>query len=106
MAIKEQTIIQATGNKIVTSDRKISIVGKMDEPLILILDNVLSSEECDTLIALAKDRMQRSKIGQSHAVSEIRTSSSMFFEEGENGLVRTIEARAAELRVITELARL
>lgn len=97
MTIQEQTIVHWKGNKIRTSDREISIIGQVDEPLILILDNVLSGNECDELIDLAADRMQRAKVGRSHAVSEIRTSSSMFFEEGENELIRRIEARVAEL---------
>lgn len=97
MAIKEQTIVNWNGNKIRTTDKEISIVGRIEEPLILILDGVLSSEECDALIDLASDRMQRAKIGQLHAVSEIRTSSGMFFEESENELVQRVEARLAEL---------
>ena len=97
MAVKEQTIMNWNGNKIRTSDREIAVVGRIEEPLILILDGVLSSEECDALIDLAGDRMQRAKIGRSHAVSDIRTNSSMFFEESENELVQRIEARLSEL---------
>jgi prolyl 4-hydroxylase len=97
MTIREQTIINSSGNKIVTTDKVITIVGKIDEPLILILENVLSSSECDALIDLAKDRMQRAKIGKSHLVSDIRTNSSMFFEESENELVHTIETRVSNL---------
>ncbi|MCQ6561806.1 2OG-Fe(II) oxygenase [Paenibacillus mendelii] len=97
MTIKEQTIINAIGNKIVTTDKEIHIIGKIDDPLILILENVLSCAECDTLIDLAQNKMQRAKIGKSHEVSNIRTSSSMFFEESENELIRKIETRVSEL---------
>lgn len=97
MSIKEQTIVDSSGNKLITADKEIHIVGKIEEPLILILENVLSNTECDELIELAKDRMQRAKTGKSHAVSEIRTNSSMFFEESENELIRTIETRVSEL---------
>lgn len=61
MAIIEQTIFNSVGNKIITKDKEIHIVGKMDEPLILILENVLSFTECDALIDLASSRMQRAK---------------------------------------------
>lgn len=97
MTIQEQTIIHAAGNKIRTGDREIPIVGRIDEPLILILDNVLSFEECDALIDLAGDRMRRAKVGQSRVVSDIRTGSSMFCEESENEWIRKIETRVSEL---------
>lgn len=97
MTIKEQTIINCVGSKIITTDKEIHIIGKIDEPLILILENVLSHAECDTLIDLAKDRMQRAKIGKSHEISEIRTNSSMFLEESENEWVERIETRVSEL---------
>jgi prolyl 4-hydroxylase len=97
MAIIEQTIFNSVGNKIITKDKEILIVGKMVEPLILILDNVLSFTECDALIDLASNRMKRAKIGGSHAVSDIRTSSNMFFEESENEMIEKIETRVSEL---------
>lgn len=97
MTVQEQSIVHATGNKIRAADREVGIVGRVDEPLILMLENVLSHEECDRLVALAQGRMQRAKIGDSHAVSDVRTSSSMFFEESENELIETIEDRLAEL---------
>jgi prolyl 4-hydroxylase len=97
MNVKEQTIMNVIGNKIITTDHEINIVGRMDEPLILILENVLSDAECDALVNLAKDRMERAKIGKSHVVSDIRTSSSMFFEESENELIQRVESRVTEL---------
>jgi prolyl 4-hydroxylase len=97
MNVKEQTIIHLIGNKMKTTDQEIHIVGKIDEPLILILENVLSNLECDALVDLAKNRMERAKIGKSHVVSDIRTSSSMFFEESENVWIKKVETRVSEL---------
>ncbi|MDR6550754.1 2OG-Fe(II) oxygenase [Paenibacillus qinlingensis] len=97
MPISEQTIFNSSGNTITTKDREIHIVGKLDEPLILILDNVLSHTECDTLINLANNRLQRAKIGKSRVVSDVRTSSNMFFEESENEWIGVIESRVSEL---------
>jgi prolyl 4-hydroxylase len=92
---KEQTIFSHIGNKIKTDDREIDIIARLEEPLIVILGNVLSSEECEELIKLSKDRMNRSKIGITHEVNEIRTSSSMYFQENENELITKIEKRIA-----------
>ncbi|WP_342613919.1 2OG-Fe(II) oxygenase [Peribacillus frigoritolerans] len=90
---KEQTIFNHIGNKIKTEDREINVIARLDEPLIVILGNVLSDEECDGLIELSKDRMNRSKIGSKHEVNEIRTSSSMFFQENEYDIITKIEKR-------------
>ncbi|WP_258171065.1 2OG-Fe(II) oxygenase [Paenibacillus sp. R14(2021)] len=97
MTIKEQSIMNWTGSRISTTDREIQIIGKIEEPLILILENVLSHAECDALIGLARTRLQRSKIGRSHVESDSRTSSSMFFEESENEWIQAIETRVSEL---------
>ncbi|SFT27073.1 2OG-Fe(II) oxygenase [Paenibacillus sp. BC26] len=97
MTIKEQPMMNVRRNKIITTDKEITIVGRIEEPLILILENVLSHAECDMLIDLATTRMKRAKIGKAHEVSDIRTSSSMFFEESENESIHRIETRISEL---------
>lgn len=94
---KEQTIFNHIGNKIKTEDREINIVARLEEPLIVVLENVLSDEECDGLIELSKDKMNRSKIGVTHVVNEIRTSSSMFFEENEYDIITKIEKRISTI---------
>ncbi|MGE6610711.1 2OG-Fe(II) oxygenase [Peribacillus sp. NPDC076916] len=94
---KEQTIFNHIGNKIKTEDREINVIARLDEPLIVILGNVLSDEECDGLIELSKDRMNRSKIGSKHEVNEIRTSSSMFFQENEYDIITKIEKRISTI---------
>ncbi|MGE7184478.1 2OG-Fe(II) oxygenase [Peribacillus sp. NPDC006672] len=96
---KEQTIFNHIGNKIKTEDREINIIAKLEEPLLVVLGNVLSDEECDELIRLSKDKMHRSKIGVTHEVNEIRTSSSMFFQENEkeNDIITKIEKRISSI---------
>ncbi|MBO0588143.1 2OG-Fe(II) oxygenase [Sporosarcina sp. E16_8] len=96
---KEQTIFGHVGNTIKT-DREIDIITKLEEPLIVILGNVLSNEECDELIRLSKDKMQRSKIGTTRNVDELRTSSSMFFQESENEIVARVEKRISSIMSI------
>jgi len=97
MTVTEQSIVNPTASLIRTGDREIPIVAKLEEPLILVLDNVLSFAECEALIDLAQARVQRAKTGRSHSVSDVRTGGSMFFEESENELIRRIETRTSEL---------
>ncbi|MBO1511289.1 2OG-Fe(II) oxygenase [Metabacillus bambusae] len=94
---KEQTIFKHSGSKIKLEDREIDIVIRLENPLVLVLGNVLSNEECDELIQLSKDKMQRSKIGAVREENNIRTSSGMFFEESENELVHQIEIRISDI---------
>ena len=92
----EQTIFDHVGSKI-TTDREIDIVTRLEEPLVVVLGNVLSNEECDELIRLSKDKMKRSKIGTTREVNELRTSSSMFMEESENEIVARVENRISSI---------
>ncbi|WP_338788191.1 2OG-Fe(II) oxygenase [Metabacillus sp. FJAT-53654] len=94
---KEQTIFNHSGSEIKLKDREIDIVARLEKPLVLVLGNVLSNQECDELIQLSKDKVQRSKIGAAREVNNIRTSSSMFFEESENELVHQIEMRISDI---------
>jgi prolyl 4-hydroxylase len=82
-------------------DRRVHVLNVMDNPRIVVLGNLLSDQECDDLIALAKPRLARSltvatKTG-GEEVNDDRTSNGMFFQRGENELVRSIEARLARL---------
>ncbi|RXI96168.1 2OG-Fe(II) oxygenase [Anaerobacillus alkaliphilus] len=95
--VKEPTIFNHVGNKIRTEDREINIIARLEEPLIVILGNVLSDEECDELIRLSQDRLQRSKIGNIRAEDALRTSSSMFFYEAENDVVARVEKRISQI---------
>ncbi|WP_299088837.1 2OG-Fe(II) oxygenase [uncultured Metabacillus sp.] len=96
LTMKEPTIFNHIGNKIVTEDRVINIIAKVEEPLIVILGNVLSDDECDELIKLSKDNLQRSKIGSSRKVNDLRTSSSTFLQE-ENDIVLRVEKRISAI---------
>ncbi|MBO0998538.1 2OG-Fe(II) oxygenase [Bacillus sp. SD075] len=94
---KEQTIFNHIGNTIQTEDREINVIAKLEEPLVVVLGNVLSEEECDGLIELSKNKMHRSKTGVTHEVNEIRTSSSMFFQENEYDIITKIEKRISTI---------
>ncbi|MBH0231510.1 2OG-Fe(II) oxygenase [Halobacillus yeomjeoni] len=95
MQVKETSIFDHTGNKIVTADREISIIAKMEDPKIVVLGNVVSDAECEELIRLSKDRINRSKIGSRHEVSDIRTSSGAFLPEDD--ITSRVEKRMAQI---------
>ncbi|WP_028547124.1 2OG-Fe(II) oxygenase [Paenibacillus taiwanensis] len=92
---KEQAIFNHTGNTIRTDDREIRIVARFEEPLVVVLGNVLSEEECDELVEHSRERLQRSKIGEERAVNQIRTSSGVFCEENET--ITKIEQRISQI---------
>ena len=94
---KESTIFNLYGNKIVTQDKIIDVVAKYDEPLVVVLGSVLTDEECDVLIQVSKDRLERSKIGSSREVSTIRTSSGAFLDDTDHEVVKRVEQRIAGL---------
>ncbi len=72
----------------------------VDVPALRVLDGLLSSAECEELIALARPRLQRARTVDSqgnHQVDNRRTSAGMFFRLGEVPLVERIEQRLAGL---------
>jgi prolyl 4-hydroxylase len=82
-------------------DRRVHVLQNMYNPRVVVFGNLLSDEECDALIALAKPKLARSltvatKTG-GEEVNDDRTSSGMFFQRGEHEVVRRIEARIARL---------
>ncbi|MGM9987706.1 MAG: 2OG-Fe(II) oxygenase [Bacillaceae bacterium] len=92
---KELTIFNHIGNTIVTEDREIQIISRIEEPLVVVLANVLSDEECEALIEMSRNTMKRSKIGVSRQTNNIRTSCGTFLEACET--VTTIEKRIASI---------
>lgn len=82
-------------------DRRVQVVLSLVLPRVVVLDNLLSEEECDALIAAADPRMARSLTVQNltggDEVNENRTSDGMFFKRAETALIERIEARIARL---------
>lgn len=82
-------------------DRRVAVLHAMREPRIVVFGGVLSDEECDALIELARPRLARSLTvapdSGGEKVSAERTSQGMFFARGEHPLVSRIEARLARL---------
>jgi prolyl 4-hydroxylase len=70
-------------------------------PRVVLFGGLLSGDECDALIALARPRLARSEtVDTATGGSEVntaRTSDGMFFERGETPLIDRIERRIAAL---------
>jgi prolyl 4-hydroxylase len=82
-------------------DRTICVLQSMFNPRIVVFSNFLSDEECDELIALARPKLARSLTVEAKTggeeINADRTSSGMFFQRGENELVKRIEERIGRL---------
>ena len=82
-------------------DRRVRVLQTLQSPRLVVFGDLLSSEECDTLIADARRRLERSLTVETRTGGEAlnvdRTSDGMFFERGETEVVRRIEARIARL---------
>ncbi len=82
-------------------DRFVEIAFSMFSPRVVVFNNLLSDQECSDLIALADPKMKRSLTVDNQTGGEElnadRTSDGMFFQRGENELVKRIEARIAKL---------
>ncbi|KAE8665669.1 putative prolyl 4-hydroxylase 7 [Hibiscus syriacus] len=68
-------------------------------PRAFIYKGFLSSEECDHLVTLAKDKLEKSMVADNESgesiESEVRTSSGMFLQKSQDEVVADIEARIA-----------
>ncbi|XP_062106734.1 probable prolyl 4-hydroxylase 7 [Humulus lupulus] len=68
-------------------------------PRAFLYKGFLSEEECDHLINLAKDKLEKSMVADNESgksiMSEVRTSSGMFLQKSQDKIVADIEARIA-----------
>ena len=85
------------GARIETFDRTIRVVARAEKPVLAVLADVLSADECSALIDLARPRLSPSTVvdpSTGHDVMrEHRSSMGMFFRIGENPLLeRSIAA--------------
>ena len=86
-------------SKINVNGRVINVILDLKLPRIVVFQNFLSDIECENLIKLAKHRLTTSSTVDNVTGSTIphpsRTSDGMFFQRGENELVKKIENRIA-----------
>jgi prolyl 4-hydroxylase len=88
-------------NSIHLSDRVVSVVARSSRPIIAVLSNVLSAEECEQLIALARPRLTPSTVVDpvtgENRVAEHRNSEGMFFALGETPFIAALDARFSRI---------
>ena len=91
----------APGHVIRASDREIRVLQRLQSPVIVMLESVLTAEECEQLIGMAQPRLQRSTVvdGSSGAnvAVERRSSDGMFFRLRENPFIARLDERLAAL---------
>ncbi|KAL6994267.1 putative prolyl 4-hydroxylase 7 [Sarracenia purpurea var. burkii] len=75
-------------------------------PRAFIYRRFLNDEECDHLIRLAKDKLEKSMVADNESgksiASEVRTSSGMFLRKGQDEIVAGIETRIAAWTFLPE----
>jgi prolyl 4-hydroxylase len=88
-------------SRIVIDGHAIDIVVHLKAPRVVVFGNLLSPQECDGLMTLAKPRLERSETVDNATggseINESRTSDGMFFARGETPLIQQIEKRIAKL---------
>jgi len=89
------------GPQLIASDRIVPVLLRTAQPVLAVLGNVLSADECAQLIELARPRLQPSTIvnpysGENVVVPE-RTSFGMFFRLQENAFIARLDARVSML---------
>lgn len=99
--VYEQPRFYHSGPVIAIDDRLIRVVCRVDQPVIRVLDNVLSAEECDQLIQISTNKLQRSKVidtvtGEETVIKE-RTSYGAFFTVREDEFIAKLDERIAKL---------
>jgi len=82
-------------------DRRVEVLMSMRSPRLIVFGGLLSDDECDQMIELARPRLARSETVHNPSggseVHESRTSDGMFFERGEHAVIDRIERRLAAL---------
>jgi prolyl 4-hydroxylase len=89
------------GARVRAADREVEIGFVLRNPNIALIENLLSGDECDKLISLARGKLKRSEVVATQQagfeVSAVRTSEGAHFERGENAIVSRIEQRLSAL---------
>jgi prolyl 4-hydroxylase len=110
------TVLAASKNKVIglrtkhpqapqetVGEQTVRVTVSTDAPVVRVLENLLTPDECDALIGEATPRLARAltvDVDGSHRTDQRRTSQGMFFHIGETPVVQRIEQRIADLLAI------
>lgn len=91
----------ARGNVIDAGDREVAVLARIEQPALAVLGGVLSDDECQQLIELARPRLARSTVVDPltgvNAAADYRNSEGMFFHLRESSLIATLDERISRL---------
>ena len=91
----------APGSALYAADREIQVLMRLEKPVIAVLGNVLTSEECAELIELARPRLRPSTVVDpqtgANTVADYRNSEGMFFRPRESALISRLDERISQL---------
>lgn len=97
----ESPICQIKENTTNIDGHVVNLVMRYNEPTVIVFDNVLTSDECDEIIHLSKNKIKKSTVVDANTGAETynqhRKSSGSFFGISENNLIQKIENRVAVL---------
>ncbi|HMC14802.1 MAG TPA: 2OG-Fe(II) oxygenase [Albitalea sp.] len=83
------------------ADRHVEVLMSLRSPRVIVFGGLLSNDECDAIVELARRRLSRSETVKldtgASEVNEARTSEGMFFARAENAVCARVEARIAAL---------
>ena len=98
---REMPFVDTSVNTVQTPDRTVNVLLSMKSPRIVLFGNVLSNEECDSLLDYCAARLERSPVvGDADGATQVhahRTSRGAMLQRGESELVQRIETRLAAL---------
>jgi len=89
------------GNRIDLGDIETRLLIRLVRPDVAVFENVLSSQECDELMALSRHKLERStaidkQSGRADVIAE-RSSEGTSFQRSENALIKRLDSRLARL---------
>lgn len=86
---------------VATPDRDVRVLFSLDHPRVVLFGGLLADEECDALVAMAREKMAHSEVVDLQTGTTRpdagRTSSGMALVRGEGELVQRVERRIAAL---------
>lgn len=98
--IYENSHIKAK-NRFLLADQTVKVAMRLTQPDVVLIDNFLSNDECESLIQQAKTKLKPSTVVDlktgGRQLHQARTSEGMHFNLGENQLIQKLEHRISAL---------
>jgi prolyl 4-hydroxylase len=91
----------ASGNTLTLSDRQVNVAMRLAQPDIVLFENFMSQQECEQLIALSIEKLQRSGVVDPETGKTViiaaRSSEGCYFQRGESAFIQQLDQRISEL---------